>query len=115
MGASISGPEKGTRVRGMNADLNLVPFIDLLSVCITFLLLTAVWTQVQALAIDQGVADPATETTDADVPLTVHLSADVSSAIAPFSFSTGKTARTAAAVWLHAPCPAKLISRASSR
>jgi biopolymer transport protein ExbD len=60
----------------MNADLNLVPFIDLLSVCITFLLLTAVWTQVQALAIDQGVADPATETTDADVPLTVHLSAD---------------------------------------
>jgi biopolymer transport protein ExbD len=36
----------------MKADLNLVPFIDLLSVCITFLLLAAVWTQVQALSIE---------------------------------------------------------------
>ena len=76
MGVSISGPAKGTRLRGMHVELNLVPFIDLLSVCITFLLLTAVWTQVQALSIDQGVADPATETADAEVPLTVHLSAD---------------------------------------
>jgi biopolymer transport protein ExbD len=76
MGASVSGPEKGTRLRGMNADLNLVPFIDLLSVCITFLLLTAVWTQVQALSIDQGASDPNTETTDPLVPLTVHVSAD---------------------------------------
>jgi biopolymer transport protein ExbD len=76
MGASISGSEKGTRRRGLNADLNLIPFIDLLSVCITFLLLTAVWTQVQALAIDQGVADDATEATDADLPLTLHLTAD---------------------------------------
>jgi biopolymer transport protein TolR len=75
MGISISGPEKGTRLRGMNADLNLVPFIDLLSVCITFLLLTAVWTQVQSLAIDQGTEDPNAVVAEPEVPLTVHLSA----------------------------------------
>ena len=76
MGISISGPEKGARLRGMNADLNLVPFIDLLSVCITFLLLTAVWTQVQALSIDQGATDDATETNEAEPPLTVHVQVD---------------------------------------
>ena len=54
MGINLSGPDKGVRQRGMSAELNLVPFIDLLSVCITFLLLTAAWTQVEALQVDQG-------------------------------------------------------------
>src|SRR5262249_33183588 len=35
----------------LNAELNLVPFIDLLSCCISFLLITAVWTQLDRIAV----------------------------------------------------------------
>jgi len=45
----------------VNVELNLVPFIDLLVVCITFLLLTAVWTQTGRINIDQSVAKPQQE------------------------------------------------------
>jgi biopolymer transport protein ExbD len=38
----------------LDAELNLVPFIDLLSCCISFLLITAVWTQVDGLAAHTG-------------------------------------------------------------
>lgn len=43
---------KGTK-RDLNAELNLVPFIDLLSMCICFLLMTAVWIQVSSLTVKQ--------------------------------------------------------------
>jgi biopolymer transport protein ExbD len=36
-------------------DVNLVPFIDLLSVCICFMLLTAVWLQAGVLSTKQGL------------------------------------------------------------
>jgi biopolymer transport protein TolR len=36
--------------KSVNADLNLVPFIDLLSTLIVFLLITAVWSQIGALS-----------------------------------------------------------------
>ena len=39
--------------RNLNADVNLVPFIDLLSVCICFLLMTAVWVQLNVLEVKQ--------------------------------------------------------------
>lgn len=42
----------------MSADLNLVPFIDLLSSCITFLLATAVWVQMSALDVEQAIRAP---------------------------------------------------------
>jgi len=45
----------------VNVELNLVPFIDLLIVCITFLLLTAVWTQTGRINIDQSVQKPKQE------------------------------------------------------
>ena len=35
----------------VNGELNLVPFIDLLSCCISFLLITAVWTQLDRIAV----------------------------------------------------------------
>jgi len=41
-----AGGSKGRRV---NVDLNLVPFIDLMSVLITFLLLSAVWVQINMI------------------------------------------------------------------
>lgn len=41
-GAGMIPSEKGGR-RSLDAAINLVPFIDLLSCCISFLLITAVW------------------------------------------------------------------------
>jgi len=47
-----SGSGSGKRV---NVDLNLVPFIDLMSVCIIFLLITAVWTQVSMIQLGSSI------------------------------------------------------------
>lgn len=41
--------------RNTTVDLNLVPIIDLMSVCIIFLLITAVWTQVSMIQIGSSV------------------------------------------------------------
>lgn len=43
--------EVGSSGRKQVVDLNLVPFIDLMSVCIIFLLITAVWTQVSMVQL----------------------------------------------------------------
>src|SRR5688500_13045915 len=81
MGVSLPGAGGGGRTRNLSADLNLVPFIDLLSVCITFLLLTAVWTQINAMQVDQAVQDPNQEPPPPPdeppvPPLTVHIRSD---------------------------------------
>ena len=41
--------------RSSNVDVNIVPFIDLMSVLIIFLLITAVWTQVSMIQIGSSV------------------------------------------------------------
>lgn len=41
--------------RRSTIDLNLTPFIDLMSVCIIFLLITAVWTQVSMIQIGSSI------------------------------------------------------------
>ena len=41
--------------RKSNVELNLVPFIDLMSVCIIFLLITAVWTQVSMIQLGSSI------------------------------------------------------------
>ena len=58
MGASIadSGGKRGKK--SLDATLNLVPFIDLLCSLISFLLMTAVWTQIARLELKQGNAAP---------------------------------------------------------
>ena len=48
--AQIGGDDDKTTV-----DLNLVPIIDLMSVCIIFLLITAVWTQVSVIQIGSSI------------------------------------------------------------
>jgi biopolymer transport protein ExbD len=40
--------------RDINAELNLTPFIDLLSTCVCFLLLSAVWVEVGSIEIKQS-------------------------------------------------------------
>ncbi|MGZ3772436.1 MAG: ExbD/TolR family protein [Pseudobdellovibrionaceae bacterium] len=54
-----SGESSG---RKKNIELNLVPFIDLMSVLITFLLITAVWTQVSMIQIGSSLYGKKTET-----------------------------------------------------
>ncbi|MES2801523.1 MAG: biopolymer transporter ExbD [Bdellovibrionota bacterium] len=50
--------ESGGRGRSTNFDLNLVPVIDLMSVLITFLLISAVWTQVSMIQLGASFASP---------------------------------------------------------
>ncbi len=79
MGVSVEGG-KG-RGRKMNFELNLVPFIDLLSVQITFLLATAVWVEISSLPVDQALSDPNAEPPPPQdppppPPLTIHVRSD---------------------------------------
>ncbi len=48
------GDSSGNK-RAASFDLNLVPFIDLMSVMITFLLITAVWTQVSMIKLGSSI------------------------------------------------------------
>jgi len=52
MAVSIDGGG-GNRKKPLNAELNLVPYIDLLTCMVAFLLITAVWTQLARLRVDQ--------------------------------------------------------------
>ena len=54
--------------RSSNVDLNLVPFIDLMSVLITFLLITAVWTQVSMIQIGSSLYGKKSDTQPNPVP-----------------------------------------------
>lgn len=49
MGVSIDSGGGGGR-KGVDAELNLIPFIDLLSCCILFLLMTAVWVHISKMS-----------------------------------------------------------------
>lgn len=56
----MSGPAEITKggKKSLNVSLNLVPMIDLFSVCVTFLLITAVWNQTGRISVDQSVQKP---------------------------------------------------------
>src|SRR5204862_8024129 len=57
MGVSVDSGGKGGK-KSVNAELNLVPYIDLLTCMVAFLLITAVWTQLASLPIGQKGTDP---------------------------------------------------------
>jgi len=52
MGVSVESGNKGGK-KPLNADLNLVPYIDLLTCMVAFLLITAVWSQLARLEAHQ--------------------------------------------------------------
>jgi biopolymer transport protein ExbD len=58
-----SGGHKG-RKKGVNFELNLVPFIDVLSVCICFLLVTTVFMSLGSFHVSQAIGDEKQEKTD---------------------------------------------------
>jgi biopolymer transport protein ExbD len=79
VGVSVEGG-KG-RGRKVNFELNLVPFIDLVSVQITFLLATAVWLEISSLPVDQALSDPnqpppPPQDPPPPPPLTIHVRSD---------------------------------------
>ena len=55
--AGVNLPESGGK-HTLDFDLNIVPFIDLLSCCISFLLITSAWTQLARLETIQKVEGP---------------------------------------------------------
>ncbi len=57
--AYIEKPNTGGRQQVV--DLNIVPFIDLMSVCIIFLLITAVWTQISMIQLGSSIYSNKTE------------------------------------------------------
>jgi len=69
-----------TSGKNIAIDLNLVPFIDLMSVCIIFLLITAVWTQVSMIQLGSSLYSKQTEASPmeepppyADIPFRVNV------------------------------------------
>ncbi len=79
MGVSAEGG-KG-RGRKVNFELNLVTFIDLLSVQIIFLLASAVWLEISSLPVDQALSDPnqpppPPQDPPPPPPLTIHVRSD---------------------------------------
>ncbi len=53
MAGASPTPSSNGRRKSLDAELNLVPFIDLLSMCICFLLMTAVWLEIGSIDVKQ--------------------------------------------------------------
>jgi len=74
MAVSIDGGS-GDRKKPLHAELNLVPYIDLLTCMVAFLLITAVWTQLARLKVDQhgqGPIDTLDATDKTKIAVVVH-------------------------------------------
>jgi len=56
----VAGPSRKGRHKSMNFELNLVPFIDVLSTCICFLLVTAVFINLGSFHVSQAVGSEKT-------------------------------------------------------
>ena len=65
MGVAVETGGKGGK-KAVNADLNLVPYIDLLTCMVAFLLITAVWSQLARLEAHQKGQGQAGEETPPD-------------------------------------------------
>ena len=69
-----SGGHGKRKKKALDAVINVVPAIDLLSCCISFLLFTAVWTQISRLQVQQlGTGAPEPTVTDPQKSLMVTL------------------------------------------
>ena len=67
----------GDRKRPLHAELNLVPYIDLLTCMVAFLLITAVWTELAQLKVQQkGQGDVDSQAIVDETRIAVAVSAD---------------------------------------
>jgi biopolymer transport protein ExbD len=79
MGGAAPTPSGKSGKKPLDAAINLVPFIDLLSCCISFLLITAVWTQLSRMDVaqkGQGAAGSQDENTPPQLSLTLFINPD---------------------------------------
>jgi biopolymer transport protein TolR len=67
------GPQQNQGRKSLDAEINLVPFIDLLSMCICFLLMTAIWVEVGSIEIRQILGTEASVTTKESLDLQIRL------------------------------------------
>jgi len=65
-GMDLGNSGKGGK-KPLDAAINLVPFIDLMAVTISFLIMTAVWTQIGRLQVSQAGGPSAEETPPSEV------------------------------------------------
>ena len=56
--AEVDVPTKGGKKKNIIVHLNVVPFIDMMTILVMFLLMTAVWTKTGRITADQAVAQP---------------------------------------------------------
>jgi biopolymer transport protein TolR len=59
--------EESGKGRSANVDVNIVPFIDLMSVLVIFLLITAVWSQVSMIQIGNSIYGKKTSDEKAEI------------------------------------------------
>src|SRR5579859_7215726 len=91
MGGAAPTPTGKGGKKPLDAAINLVPFIDLLSCCISFLLITAVWTQLARMDVTQkgqGAAGSDEKPPDA---VTVSLTLFIDKDGYTFAKSTGES------------------------
>ena len=76
MAISLGDSGKGRR-KAVDADLNLVPYIDLLTCMVAFLLITSIWTQLARLEVAQkGQGQQEGESVSDHLRIAVLVSAD---------------------------------------
>lgn len=70
MGGAAAEPTGKGGKKSLDANINLVPYIDLLMTIMTFLMMTAVWTQITMLEVQNasGGAEPQADEPDPDAP-----------------------------------------------
>jgi biopolymer transport protein ExbD len=77
MGGAAPTPSGKGGKKPLDASINLVPFIDLLSCCISFLLITAVWTQLARMDVTQKSKAPSGITPDTPPEPQINLTVNV--------------------------------------
>lgn len=71
--ANVGSSSARGRRRSLDAEINLVPFIDLLSMCICFLLMTAIWIEVGTIEMKQMLGTSAPEATPQSYDLMIQM------------------------------------------
>ena len=90
MGGAAPTPTGKGGKKPLDAAINLVPFIDLLSCCISFLLITAVWTQLARMDVTQKGQGAAGSTDEKPPENQVTLTLFVNTDGYQFAKSTGE-------------------------
>src|SRR5215831_13093402 len=90
MGGAAPTPGGKGNKKPLDAAMNLVPFIDLLSCCISFLLITAVWTQLARMDVTQKGQGAAGASDEKPPEPTVNLTLYIDKDGYTFAKSTGE-------------------------